>query len=577
MSPPSGCAHSGIWHDSAMPIQRDFIQSGPEVSVNTYESDRFLKLYLTKMLPTDIFTSIEADLIRFGSRCGTDVLRLSQSAERNPPKHVPFDEWGRRIDKIEVSEAWVKLDEVAATEGLIAIGYERKQKEFSRLYQFTKLYLFHPSSAFYSCPLAMTDGAARVIELHGSSELKVEALTHLTSRDPKKFWTSGQWMTERTGGSDVSGTSTVASASDVKGKYVLSGDKWFTSATTAQMAMALAKVEGATDTREGLSLFYLRLHDEQGRLKNIKIHRLKDKLGTHALPTAELILEDAKGELVGEVGEGVKRVSSLLNITRIYNSVCSLGAMSRGLALARDYAKKRTAFGSTLEKLPLHLKTLADLTAEFQVTFVFCFHLIHLLGREELGVASDSEKSILRLMTPVIKLWSAKQAVLMASEVLESFGGAGYIEDTDLPRLLRDAQVFAIWEGTTNVLSLDALRAIAKDNPLEALFYDIEQRLASVQAQNLAQEVAKVRAAVTELKTTFAGLTPKSSEAAARSLSFGLARIYGASLYLEFAAKSNDVGILETARQFCEKPLFLALPSAADLNTVRLHSIVFGS
>ena len=393
---------------------------------------------------------------------------LRRKPSQDPPKQIQFDAWGSRIDEIQVCDAWRALDRVSAEEGLVAIGYERKQVEFSRLYQFAKLYLFHPSSAFYSCPLAMTDGAARVLELHGTPELKATAFQSLTSRDASKFWTSGQWMTERAGGSDVSQTSTVARTEG--GKYRLSGDKWFTSATTSQMTLALAKVEGAADTREGLSLFFLKLHDEKGRLKNITVSRLKEKLGTKALPTAELKLDGVEAEMIGAVGEGVKRVSSLLNITRVYNSVCAVGAVSRALTLSIDYTTKRTAFGRKLSDLPLHLKTLADVRSEFTATFLLCFHVIHLLGRDETWTASADERAILRLMTPVVKLWSAKQAVGLTSELIESFGGAGYIEDTGLPQLLRDAQVFSIWEGTTNVLSLDTLRAIGKRQRAGSLF-----------------------------------------------------------------------------------------------------------
>jgi putative acyl-CoA dehydrogenase len=216
--------------------------------------------------------------------------------------------------------------------------------------------------------------------LHGSPELQANAFKHLTSRDPATFWTSGQWMTERTGGSDISGTSTVA--------------------------------------------------------------KLR---GTKALPTAELTLDGTPAELIGNTGEGVKRISSFLNITRLYNAVCSIGTIARVLALAKDYAQKREVFGRRLSEQPIHLQTLADLETEFQATFLTDFQAAHLLGREEIGSATTEEKALLRLLNPVIKLWSAKQALALVSEVIESFGGAGYIEDTGLPKLFRDAQVFPIW------------------------------------------------------------------------------------------------------------------------------------
>ncbi len=546
-------------------IHPNFYQSGPElpkVKGGTFSVDPILPAYLRYRLPSSVADAIWADLERFGERCMEECQKLADEAEAMPPRHVPFDPWGRRIDHIEVSDAWKKLHRISAEEGLIAIGYERAQGEYSRLYQFSKIYLFHPSSAFYTCPLAMTDGAARVIELCGTPEMKERAFRHLTHRDPERFWTSGQWMTERTGGSDVSSTSTIARPSG--SGYLLYGDKWFTSATTSEMALALGKVEGATDRREGLSLFYLELRDQDGRLNKIRINRLKDKLGTKALPTAELTLEGVPAVLLGGVGEGVKRVATMLNITRVYNSVTALGTMARVLWLAKDYAAKREAFGKYLVNQPLHVETLADLETEFEATFVFGFHLLHLLGKDETGTATLEESTILRLLTPVLKLWSAKQCISIVSEVIECIGGAGYIEDTGFPRFVRDSQVFPIWEGTTNVLSLDVLRAMARENALEPYLRDVEKRLASVKGANLLAEVGRVREALNGLKAHAEKLAgaPNANDvqqAGARSFAIALGRIMAGALLLEFAdataAKSGNVRFQAVARRYCRKPL----------------------
>ena len=560
-------------------IQPYFIQDGPQLG-NTYEDDALLKSFLRMRLSKPAYAEIAPELAKFGARCSSEFLQLAAQAESEPPRHVPYDAWGRRVDRIEVSSAWERLHEISAEEGLIAIGYERKHGGASRLHQFAKLYLFHPSSAFYTCPLAMTDGAARVIELSGPIDLKKTAFKSLTSRDPKEFWTSGQWMTEKTGGSDVSGTSTVAKKSG-SGAFALHGDKWFTSATTSQMSLALAKVEGASDPREGLSLFFVELRDSQGSLKKIRINRLKDKLGTKALPTAELTLEGTPGVMVGEVGEGVKRVSSMLNITRLYNSTCAIGTGARAVALAKDYAKRRTAFGRKLAELPLHLQTLADMQVEHEAVFVLTFHMIHLLGKDECGEASAEESALLRLMTPITKLWSAKQSIAIASETLESIGGAAYIEDSGLPKLLRDAQVFSIWEGTTNVLSLDALRAIAKENALAPLFADVEAKLKAAGA-GLDAEAGMVRAAAQELQSHFKSLASAGADAqqaAARAFALGLARVYSAALLLEYAgwcaANGERPAAVDVARRFCRRSL-VELHASEDLDPAKLARIVYG-
>ena len=509
----------------------EFFQAPPELA-NQYHDDRILKSYLKRVLPSEMLAAIEGDLARLGERVVTDILQMAQEAEAQEPVHIPYDAWGRRIDEIRTARAWQDLDRVAAEEGIVAHGYLRQYGELSRLYQFAKLYLFHPSSAIYSCPLAMTDGAARLIELHGSEEMKQRAFKHLTSLDPKLFWTSGQWMTERAGGSDVSGSTTIACPDD--GQWRIYGEKWFTSATTSQMAMTLARIEGD----DKLSLFYLELRNEQGELQNIQVKRLKDKLGTRALPTAELNLTGTPATLVGERGKGVKTIATLFNITRVYNACCAVGYMRRGLALAKNYATKRKAFGKLLKDHGLHTETLAQLQVRFEASFHLTFHAVKLLGKEECGTASEIESQTLRLLIPLAKLFTGKETSAVCNEVMESFGGSGYVEDTGLPQLVRNAQVLSIWEGTTNVLSLDCLRAIKKDNAGSAFLQDTVLRLKGIIHSSLAEEKKHILSAIEELKQTLSEAAPADEEnltSSARSLAMGLARTYSAALMLEQA------------------------------------------
>lgn len=512
----------------------EFYQTAPQLS-HPYLNDKLLKSFLKRTLPSSFYELVNKDLTRFGERVLKEMEPLSQLAETTPPVHVLFDPWGKRIDQIKVSEAWTRLHEIAAEEGIVAIGYERKQDEFSRVYQFAKLYLYHPSSAIYSCPLAMTDGAARVLELFGTEEMKNKAYHFLTSRDPKTFWTSGQWMTERTGGSDVSGTSTIAK---VEGDHFkLYGDKWFTSATTSQMAMTLARVEGD----EKLSLFYLELRDAQGELQNIKINRLKDKMGTKALPTAELNLNGVPATLVGERGKGVKTIANLFNITRLYNACCAVGYMQRGIALSLDYSKKRVAFGRPILNHGLHAQTLADLQVRFEASFLVTFHAALLLGKEETGKADPVESGLLRLLIPLVKLYTAKEGVAIASEVIESFGGAGYIEDTGLPQLLRNAQVLAIWEGTTNVLALDALRALKKEKAGEYFIIDVTRRMDNIKLEVLLEMKKEILEASETIVSAFTQITQEEElNTVARNLALSLSKILAASLLMEQAQWSLE-------------------------------------
>lgn len=530
-----------------------FFQDGPRLD-NQYDSDAVLRSYLRWKLPPAVLAEVEPDLRRFGGRVVGDILALADAAEACPPRHVPYDAWGRRVDEVVVSDAWRALDRVAAEEGLVARAYERSHGSLSRVDQMARLYLFHPSSATYSCPLAMADGAARFLELHGDEQTR-HAFDHLTTRDPARFWTSGQWMTERTGGSDVSHTSTIARP-DRHGRFRLYGTKWFTSATTSQMAMTLARIEGAPSGNRGLSVFLIELRDANGKLQGICVNRLKEKLGTRALPTAELTLDGAPARLVGGAGDGVRKIACLLNVTRVYNAVAAVAGMRRALALARDYAGRRVAFGSRLADQPLHAETLADLDARFRASFLLTFRVVELLGREECGEATEAELAILRLLTPVAKLYTGKQAVVVASEALESFGGAGYIEDTGVPRLLRDAQVLPIWEGTTNVLSLDVWRAIERTDALPPWLADLRARMDCVRTPALGDAAARVVGAAERIERFVERTAGNDAErqAGARRLSFAIARTAAGSRMVELAT-TGDAASVDAAKRWTGRDL----------------------
>lgn len=523
----------------------EFFQDGPKLG-NQYEEDDILRLYLKRVLPKTVLEKIEQGLSGLGERVATDILALGNSAEVNPPQHIPYDPWGRRIDEIKVCDAWRELERISSKEKLVATAYERQYGALSRIHQFARVYLFGPSSAYCTCPLAMTDGAARVIELYGDKDKKLqEVFRKLTASNPSEFWTSGQWMTERTGGSDVGATSTVARLKD--GQYRIYGTKWFTSATTSQVAMTLARIEKSPAGNKELSLFLLELRDSSGGLKNIRINRLKDKLGTRALPTAELTMNGTPAYLVGGEGNGVRKISSILNITRIWNSCEAVSSMRRGIALARDYASKRQAFGKLLAEHPLHLETLASLEVQFRGAFYLTFRLAELLGKEELGEATHEESATLRILTPVVKLYTAKQCIAVVSEILECFGGAGYIEDTGLPRLLRNSQVLSIWEGTTNILSLDMLRAMQGKDAIKLFFDNIEGQIINAQEPELKPLVKDVRYACIKIRSYLNRLGNSSDEfleAGARNLAYSFARIYGASLLIAQAdwALKNEKG-----------------------------------
>ena len=533
----------------------EFFQESPRLG-NQYDDDGFLRAYVRWRLPANVLAEIEPDLRRLGQRAVTDILTLGESAEASPPVHIPYDAWGRRVDRIETSDAWRELDRISAAEGIVATGYERRHGAYSRIHQFLRLYLFAPSSALYSCPLAMTDGAARFLEVHGDKSVK-SVFDRLTSRDPNEFWTSGQWMTERTGGSDVGSTSTVAKC-ESGDTYSLHGSKWFTSATTSQVAMTLARIDGAPAGSHGLSVFLIKLRDDDGMLRNIRVERLKDKLGTRALPTAELTLDGTPAQLVGGAGDGVRKIATLFNITRVYNAVAAVAGMRRAIALASDYARRRRAFGKLLIEHPLHVETLGDMQLELRAAFVLAFRVAELLGKDECGEASESESRLLRFLIPVAKLYTAKQAIAVASEALEAFGGAGYVEDTGIPRLLRDAQVLSIWEGTTNILSLDALRAVDRGDVLAEWVADVKRRLSATKAGGLSSSVENTLKAVQRIERHAARAQEAGAEfqqAGARGFAFAIARTEAATLLIEHGSAQGDRAEIASAQRWCGREL----------------------
>ncbi|HEY4245049.1 MAG TPA: acyl-CoA dehydrogenase family protein [Kofleriaceae bacterium] len=524
-----------------------FFQEPPRLG-NQFEDDPLLPSWIARFLGASA-EEIAGELRELGDVAvemyGKQLLDLE-----NEPTLTQWDPWGKRIDRITVSAVWQEAQVLAARHGMVAAGYEPRLGSHARTHQFAVVHVLGPSLDVYSCPLAMTDGAARTLLAAGDAGLIDRYLPRLTSRDPAQMWTSGQWMTERTGGSDVSQSETVARKDGEQ--WRLYGTKWFTSATTAQMALALARPEGNPEGSRGLALFLVELRDADGRLRNIEVNRLKDKLGTRKVPTAELTLAGAPATLVGQAGEGVRAITPMLGVTRTWNAVSAVSAMRRGIAIASDYARRRKAFGALLVDKPLHADTLAGLEAEYAGAFCLAFRSVELLGRLEHGTGGerDADDRLSRALIPIAKLTTGKQAVAVTSEAIEACGGAGYIEDTGLPRVLADAQVLPIWEGTTNVLSLDTLRALGKGGALEALAAEVERNAAAATDAGLAGAAAVarsgVRHAMSWLQETMA--QPDRLEAGARRFAMTLGRALELALLVAHAQWALDAGRTEGAR-----------------------------
>ncbi|KAK0504220.1 acyl-CoA dehydrogenase domain-containing protein [Armillaria luteobubalina] len=456
-----------------MRIEEGF-QQPPYVEGNAFLTDPVLPSLLKRVLPVDVQKDIQLDLVRFGKEVVTNIRAWGPRVSN--PQLVQYDQWGRRVNELRTSEGFRQLTAIAQREGLPGVFYERLYGEYSRIYGFAKAVLMGGDGHMVFCPLSMTDGASRVIELTGTKGMQKHVFPRLISRDPSLAYVSGQWMTEPPGGSDVSQTETAASYTGTEHalglQYTLNGFKWFSSATESDIAVALARTGKPEDGSRGLSLFLVPLRvpllrrpsgqRPDAASNKVYLHRLKEKIGTHPLPTAELSLEGSEAYFIGELNQGVKNITPILNITRVWSSVGSLSYLRRCLAIATSYADVRRIQSGTrlLRDTPLHVEQLVTISLTYRVLTHLTFGVIHLMGKAECQVATPEEERMLRMLTPTVKAFNAERACAAMEDAMAALGGAGYMEENQIGRLIRDGFVEKIWEGTATVLSLDVVRAV---------------------------------------------------------------------------------------------------------------------
>lgn len=553
------------WRKNKLGYVKAFLQRAPQLP-DAWASDHSLRESLAFYLGPELFAPADDFLSEVGHLVvAPTTLALAARAEAEPPIHIPYSPFGERIDEIRVSDAYTALGRLGVELGVTALPYESTSfGPKARIVWAGLLNLWSPSSALYSCPVAMTDAAARTLIDHGG-DAEREVVARLTTRNADEAWTSGQWMTETIGGSDVSRTETIARLED--GAWRLYGTKWFTSATTSEMALTLARPEGASTGSSGLALFRIHRILPDGKGNAIVVRRLKDKLGTRSLPTAELELHGALAHPVGDPleGSGVRKIATMLNITRIHNAIGSVSSLARGLAWARAYAQVREVFGARLRDLPAHRATLTDLAVDHLAALALVLRCCELTGRVEHGTATADEVSLLRGLTPITKLLTARWAVAGAAESMEAVGGVGYCEDSTIPALVRNTHVQPIWEGTTNVLSLDVLRAAVRSGAVEALLSDIEESLGRAGGEaSVAEATSAVKRAVGELRDRWTRMDDtEAAQLHARSFAMGLGTTYACARLCEqgaWAAARGDARTAAAADRMAVRGLLPPLP-----------------
>lgn len=430
-------------------------------------------------------------LDQFGALCGGTVAELSELANRHKPELEPFDERGQRIDRILFHPSYTEMCRLAYGFGLAQMNhlpaFRGLERTPSRLVKAMAGVLFAAAEQGLYCPIFMTDCLIGVLEGQGDEALKARYLARFLSLDGDQPFQGAQFMTEKFGGSDVGATDTRAVLED--GQWRLYGDKWFCSNAYFDLAATLARHDDEVGGTAGLAMFVFPKLLDDGSRNRYRINRIKDKLGTCSMATAEITLDGALAYPVGPLDQGFKVMASMLNGSRLGTATMATGAMRRALMEALNFARHRHTFGEVLHSHGMVKRALVDAYAEAEGAAALLAFAYALYDRHDRAPDEPGLGAALRMATALAKFNNSHVAVEVASECLQLQGGVGYIEDRAAARLYRDAIVHPIWEGTTNMLVLDVLRAIEKldaDQALGAEMAKLEEGLERNQTRALA-------------------------------------------------------------------------------------------
>jgi alkylation response protein AidB-like acyl-CoA dehydrogenase len=522
---------------------------------NYYIDDGRIQGRLRRLLKPDVLDWAEPMLIEMGRLAADFFDPRAVTADRCQPVLRSFDRDGNRVDAIDYHPAYQEMARCAYEFGLVSMRYDRTLREqrgyVPSVLLFGLGYLLTQAETGLYCPVCMTDGAARVLLKFASPELRARYLPRLAARDFKSLYQGAMFLTEKQGGSDVGSNTTMAA--DKGDHWELQGDKWFCSNVDADVILALARPEGAEEGTKGLGMFLVPKTLPDGSRNRFRINRLKDKLGVRSMPTGEVTFEGAVAYVVGDVGEGFAYMTEMLNLSRLYNSVASIGIMRRAVLEAVSHAHNREAFGRRVIDFPLMQRVLADMIVEHEAATALVFEAVRQLDIADSTGGDPVAERRLRMLTPLTKYHTGRLAVQIASEALEVLGGNGYIEEFVTCRLLRDAQVLPIWEGTTSILILDAVRAMTKEKGHTALMDANATRFQSVTVAELLNSRAMAEGRVSELLARMALLLRGGVETtfAAKDVTDELIQITQASLLLADAQENPSLRPL--ARYFIDK------------------------
>jgi putative acyl-CoA dehydrogenase len=525
-----------------------FNQPPPLIDYNLFDSD----LPLREALEREGASWAQDMVSELGRLAGTqEAIDWGFQANANPPQLHTHDRFGNRIDEVEFHPAWHRLMEVAVGHGLHALPW-REPRVGAHAARAAAFYVWSQVEGGHGCPVSMTYAAVPALRKQPELAARWEPLITSLDYDPglrpmqgKRGVLVGMAMTEKQGGSDVRANTTRAVPVSGDGEYLLTGHKWFCSAPMCDAFLVLAQAPG------GLSCFLLPRVLDDGTRNRFHIQRLKDKLGNRSNASAEIELDGAWAVLVGEEGRGVRTIIEMVNHTRLDCVIGSASLMRQAVAQATHHTAHRSAFGRLLSEQPLMVNVLADIAVESEATTVLMMRLAGAFDR----AADAREAAFKRIGLAVAKYWTTKRAIAVVAEALECHGGNGYVEESIMPRLYREAPLNSIWEGSGNVNALDVLRAMAREPASLTAFVDeVEQARGSDR---------RLDAAIDELKRQLADTAD--AEARARRVVELMAVALEASLLL----RHGDPAVAEA---FCASRLdgigarsFGTLPPSARL------------
>ncbi|MGE7672040.1 acyl-CoA dehydrogenase family protein [Lysinibacillus sp. NPDC094403] len=509
-------------------------------TTNFFKENDTLHKVLEMMLDKEFVEYATRELTDFGELCAGDIdVRAKHTDREGEPRLQRYNAYGEEVSDVWVNDGYKRTIEETYNTGIV--GYVHKDipqlgRKGNYVYSFAQGYLLsHTEPGFY-CPVTLTMATAFLLDHYASDEVKERFLPHVCATGETELYEGATFLTERQGGSDV-GANVVEARQDGD-QYRLYGEKYFASnAGMCGVAMVLARMEGAQAGSKGLTLFAVPWRNEDGTVNNLRIRRLKDKLGVKAVPSGEVEFDGALAYVVGDPNKGIYYMLEALNLSRICNAVASIGIMRRGYLEAKHYVTNRHAFGKPLTQYPMIQDTLGKFAAKLHVEVATVFDLIQLYDKVTSGQGNKEDIILNRLYIAIMKKETAEQAVHYASEAIELHGGNGYIEDFVTPRLLRDAQVLTVWEGTANILALELIRLVDKFHVHEMFVRVMEERLEKLADSPLVKIVVKQLAKLDSTLQTFSRLDDATKTFEAKKVAEKMAHLYESVVAVEWAQR----------------------------------------